>query len=185
MDLPSSPEIDMIRAEARALTATLNCVEAGELSDDARALVRDLYEVFMEPTLAEEHIVSCAQARILGRTPTVELFTPTSEPADEAIFEVTGRAWMIWATGAGRRAEALSQLQAIPAPKGNATEGQAIHLMALHPWVLAVTALLVGNHEEALRQFRRATELGGQLGTESNHVVQWTYAASVLPTAEG
>jgi hypothetical protein len=54
-------------------------------------------------------------------------------------------------------------------------------VMALTRWLTAVENLTRGNVETSRRYFRRATVLGGEYGTASNPVIQWTYAASFFP----
>lgn len=183
MPLPSSPEIEAIRDESRALSAALRCID-GPLSNEARSAIETVYADYYV-TDAETRLVHMAMSKLLriDREPDpnqpagpfdMSIANRDQSEVDQIIFEVVADAWAAWAFQSGTD-EALADLRSIEVPQG---EGRALHLMALHPWLLAVTALLENDPEEARRQYRRATELGAQLGTESNPAIQWTYAAT-------
>lgn len=179
--LASNPGVQEILREAKALSAALKCL-GGPLSDEARTLIEGVLSDYAV-TNAETQLIFCAMSRLLGlRRKTVP--PPGNSPdIDRQVFEKTAGAWMAWAFQSERgRAMALAELKKLVLIVIETTEGAggAIHLMALHPWIAAITALLENNHEEARRQYHRATEIGAQLGTETNPAIQWTYAATFI-----
>ncbi len=173
MPFYQSPQIRMIFARADALSAALTCVERGCGHEKAVQLVEDVFGP--EPADDYGKLVHAAMAHIIDRPIMVSL--QGGETDDQRIFDAVGRAWIAWATGLGR-ANARKTLQDVPVPKGPRMEGGALHLMAMHPWAQAVTALLQDDLVESRRLFRRATELSSQCGIETNSAIQWTYAAS-------
>jgi len=168
------PNIQQIMAQSEALHAALAYVDRGVDRDGAlerveRALERGTF------LTVEELTIRCAMRRILGQeAPTSYRFHPAVNPPLRKFFETAARAWMIWAEK-GPASEALTDLHQLEDPSA---KKEALHQMALVPWKLAIEALLEEDLAEAKRQFLRSTELGSQLGTETNPAVQWSYAAS-------
>lgn len=169
------PGVQLIIAQAEALSATLTYVDRGSGHDEVLQLVGDALDrgVFLT---VEELTIQSAMRLILGRDdePANHCFYQATKPPMRKFFETIAQAWMVWAEK-GPVSQALEALHQLEDPS---TKREALHLMALQPWRLAVMALLKEDPVKARRQFLRATELGGQLGTETNPVVQWSYAAS-------
>lgn len=172
-----SPAVQQIIAETNALMAVLGCVEGGGGCTDAAQLVEQALDGHGGDNLeaavtrfAMERVVGCAH----GPLPDVE---PEPIPFERHLFETVALAWMRWATGTALD-EARADLRSLRKDEGYQPQGGALHLMALRPWQFAVEALIRDDRQEAQRLFRRATELGSQCGTETNPVVQWTYAAT-------
>lgn len=177
--LESNPGVQEVLREADALSAALSCLD-GPLTDEARTLIEDVLSGYMV-TDAETQLTFCAMSRLLRRRLNTVPSPTDHQDLDRQVFKKTAGAWMAWAFQSGRgRDMALAELKKMTLLVIEATEGAggALHLMALNPWVAAVTALLENNPEEARRQYHRATEIGAQLGTETNPAIQWTYAAT-------
>jgi len=177
--LDSNPGVQEVLREADALSAALSCLD-GPLTDEARTLitaVRDGYPICDTASLLTFEAMSLLLSN-RHRVAVQEPMHPKRE-VDWAFFDVIAMAWIAWAIGA-QPEEPLVELRKMTLLVIETTEGTggALHLMALHPWVAAVTALLENNLEEARRQYHRATEIGAQLGTETNPAIQWTYAAT-------
>lgn len=168
------PSVRLVIAQAEALSAALAYVNNGTGRDEALKLVAKALDRGTFLTV-EELTIQSAMRLILGQDESVNhRFYAATRPPTRHFFETTARAWMIWAEK-GSTSEALEALHQLEDPSA---KKEALHLMALQPWRLAVEALLEEDLAEAKRQFLRATELGSQLGTETNPVVQWSYAAS-------
>lgn len=158
-------------AENKALSAMIDALTphgCEQAVDQVRALWTG--EVPEDP---DDRVIFVAWARILGISVEVPII-PSGDDTARHLFARTARAWMLWAIGEGTKAKVA--LETIPEDRGR--EGGEIHLMALGPWCHGVGALIRGDREEALRYFRRSTEIGSQLGTETNYVIQWTFAAT-------
>jgi len=173
------PSVQQVIAQSEALLAALAYVDRGVDRDGAlekvqRALDRGTF------LTVEELTIRSAMRRILGQEALASYrFYPAVRPTSRHFFEVSARAWMIWAEK-GSASEALTDLHSLeePSPKSG-----ALHLMALVPWKLAIEALLEEDLAEARRQFLRSAELGSQIGTETNPAVQWSYAASFFASS--
>jgi hypothetical protein len=168
MDFKHDPALRRILAENAALFAALSFVEDGGDPANVRKKVADVL-LDHEALDLQSQTIHVAMTRIVGSK--VEVPSVRTESKRHA-FGVIARAWITWASG-GNTDEALQELQSETiSGKG------AINLMALQPWAEAVASLLSNDLPEARRLFRRATEIGSQLGTEANIVIQWTYAAT-------
>lgn len=157
--------------EAKALTTLLGYVLREEPCEDVAGLVAPIFESHQAKD-AESWLRHFAMARLLKETLTV----PELEPAEDLasrLFARTAKAWMLWA--AGRTEEAKTTLRTSD-PAG--AVGSEIHMMTLGPWWLGVDALLREDSQEARRYFRRSTEMGSQLGTETNNAIQWSFVAT-------
>ena len=185
MPLPETPEIRRLLEEARALSAVLACVDLDHRCphEDALALVSASLKAH-QGTSIEASVTKAAMQHILQEEVTGADWEPAKAPLDRLIFETTARAWMVWVTG-GYREQGHELLRNLSVPRNSQGERGALALMALQPWTVAVSALLRENLDEARRQFDRATELSAQFGTDTNTVIQWTYAASFWVISEG
>lgn len=173
-----SPYIEQAITEAKALSAALAFVEGQGPREEAVGLTEKALHGHDGKNL-HGIVTRYAMEHIVGRSHNTSVVVkPNGKSLERRIFETTSLAWLRWISqeGAESSLEALRLLQ----EEGESCQpqGGALHLMALRPWQLAVRALISGDREEAKRLFRRATELGSQCGTESNPVVQWTYAAT-------
>ena len=160
-----------VETEIRAMSAALACLQGGD-REETLTLVRAALPM-EKPSSVEDLVTQAAMRVILGQPVEPPTFEPAKRPSDRHLFEVTSRGWLVWASQ-GDRKETLRGLQALSVPSGKG----ALHLMALRPWKAAVEALLREEPLESRMLFWRASEMGAQFGTESNPVVQWTYAAS-------
>lgn len=153
------------------LITTLDSLEDSTQRPTALKLVEQWYARGKKTTVAEQ-VIRAAQAKILGRPIlAVSVKSDAKKSVDVRVFEAFAQAWTLWAAGE----DPTSHLSP---SKADDEYGGAIHLMALEPWGEAIRELHSGSAEEARRLFRRSMELGSQCGTETNNVVQWTYAAS-------
>lgn len=172
------PAVQRLLTQSEALSTALAYVERGTGREGVLRLVKLALDggVFLT---VEELTTQSAMYRILGQEgPINHRFDPAVRPYERKLFETIAQAWMIWAAEEppGEALEALHQLQEDTPPKKG-----ALHLMALQPWKLAVEALLEEDLAEAKRRFLRSAELGGQFGTETNPVIQWTFVATLFP----
>lgn len=172
-----STDLTKMLREAKALSLMLSCTTQGTSCDEALPLVRTLWEA-SHPASPAEWLRHSAMASVLGETVQVPALAAENDAAGQ-LFLRTSLAWTLWA--AGRLGDARLALKAGCEPTNR--EGAEIHLMALGPWCRGVGALLDGDHAEALRFFRRATEIGSQLGTETNEAIQWSYAATLFQSS--
>ena len=173
-----SPAVRQLIAEAEALSAALAYVEQRGNREEAVRRVEQALRGHEGSDLAAV-VVRYAMERILDREhdgpPTVET---SASPLERHIFETVALAWLRWTTGQDTKV-AQEELRGLQEEDGGfQPQGGALHLMSLRPWQFAVQALLAEDPEEARRLFRRSGELGSQCGTETNPVVQWTYAAT-------
>lgn len=158
-------------AEAKALRTLLDAVE----HDGPTAPVVKLVQVLRDAELqnlrdSSDWLRHNAMAKVLGEfvlTP-VGVF-PTSDV--DRFFHQTFLVWSAWAAGRVQEAQDLM-------PKKVPEQGSELHLMALRPWYEGLKALSRDDAQEARRLFRRSTEIGGQLGTETNNAIQWAYGAT-------
>lgn len=172
LDLKQDPALRRIVDENAALSLALEFVEDG---GDANAVRKSVTNVLLDhetPDLSSQ-IIHVAMARIIDLYCSPPSIAPTTKPTD---FEIIARAWLTWVYK-GNTLEALRELQPITIGN-NLVNGGAINFMVLQPWAFAVEALLLGALPDARRLFRRATDIGSQLGNEANVVIQWTYAAT-------
>lgn len=168
-----TPQVQQTIAETKALGAVLAVVLQGGATDEATALVRSVFEKH-RPQDPDTWLRHFAMAHILGVSITLPALASEGDGA-QRLFTRTARVWMLWAGG---QLEAARGLLTTPEPNH---EGGEIHLMALGPWCLGLDALLRSDREEARRYFRRATEVGSQLGTETNNAIQWAFGATFFP----
>lgn len=165
-------EVNHITVESRALEAALAVVEGQGNPAQASASIEALLSLWTPDDSPGDYVKLAAFRRIVGDSLVGPGWLPSSSgPEDQRIFELTAHAWVTWASGGTEPFE--SQIDSPP----SGGEG-LIHRMALGYWAVAVENLTKKDLPEARRLFRRATELGGQFGTETNPVVLWTYAAS-------
>lgn len=158
--------------ETNVLRSLMTCIAKAAPCD--LALVEPVFDQQL-PSDPESWLRYVAMAKLLGR----EVGAPELEPSEEAtsrLFIRTARAWMFWATR--RPDEAKTALNGTVCSAPSREAGGEIHMMALGAWCHGVGALLREDREEALRYFRRATEIGSQLGTETNTAIQWAYVAT-------
>lgn len=161
-------------AEMKVLSALLSCVAGGPPVPDVRSLVRPVLEA-QSPKDAESLVRSFAMMKLLGE-PLSPPELEAGEGAASRLFVRTARAWMLWAVGRLDEAKiALKTTVCEPSPREG---GGEIHLMAIGPWCVGVSALLRDDPEEARRFFRRSVEVGSQLGTETNNAIQWALVAT-------
>ena len=125
----------------------------------------------------EDYVTWCAMMRVYwGDVPTPTHIEDDTENPERALFLVTSWAWMMWASGSAREI-ALKELEGV----NLLDEGTSVlHHLALTNWAKATIALLKDDHNEAKRRYRRALDVGGRFGTETNTVVVWTYIATFL-----
>jgi hypothetical protein len=166
--------IESILAESRALTAALESLQGRRGMGEVLSLVGPALDAREDSSDVEDTATCAAMGFITGRPVSRPSFRPAKRPDDRHIFETVAKSWILWASRSDPE-EALNALQALRIPSGKVS---ALHLMALSPWKGAVEALLKKDASEARRLFLRASELGSQFGTESNPVVQWSFAAS-------
>lgn len=164
-DIRQSAVAQRIIAESRALRAAM------AMTGEAVQLIRD---VCQEPRDGiEGALTTWAMEKILGELRLPESFVFRKGPGRE-FFSYVAYAWGCWATGDVANARVwLKMADRLPE-----ASGEALHMMALNPWKSAVEALVEGNQDEAMRLYRRAMEIGSQVGTPTNTAIQWTYAAS-------
>lgn len=154
--------------EGRAVALCCDAVEGRADPNRAQTLVETLWRD--QPTdTVEDRVVWYAMGKVVGALlPAPSTMEAGRDLDDRGLFLDTAQAWMTWASEGGGhlswsdRKEGASVLQ---------------HLSVAN-WASAVEALLREDLSEAKRYYRRALEVGGQFGTESNSVITWTYAAS-------
>lgn len=171
--------VEYILAESRALSAALASIHGAGSQEDASILVASVLDVQKEPSDTSELTTRAAMSFILGRQVEPPNFKPLDKPHDRHVFESVSKGWITWASQ-GDLDGTLKELRSLSVRLSGKSY---LHLMALNPWKSAVEALLERNPAESWKQFRRASELGAQFGTESNPVIQWTFAASFFFTS--
>lgn len=167
--------VSQVIAEGRALTRSLDVIEAGASAREARRCCAEYLTLHHEPDNLENVVIDGALRKICGLEGTTY---------DTAEFEIPqtleGRLlqdgivrWMQWACDVSIHLT----------PSTSTHRVSELDRMALSPWLEGIEQLHTGNTSEARRFFRRAVTLGGSYGTRSNPVIQWTYAASFFPTS--
>ncbi len=176
--------VSKVIAEGNALTRALAVVEDGGSTAVARRLC-EIYLVQHDVDDLESYAIDCALRKICSVDPTdYSIPHAGTDDVDGCLFELGVRAWTQWAREK-MIGEGLNEL-----PRCDATRCLSLDLvrstfdvMALTRWVTAVENLTLGDVETSRRYFRRAAILGGEYGTASNPVIQWTYAASFFPAS--
>jgi capsid protein len=140
-----------------AITARMNDAFVSE----ARRACEDLLEEGL-PDSTEGRIIEVAASRISRRPTRIQTIQGSS------LLDAIARAWVAWAT----HSEAV-------AIEGK-TEGKALDTIALKLWARAVEALIQEDLPEAVKWFTRASRFSSEYATDSNALIQWTYAASVI-----
>lgn len=173
--------VDKLIAEGNALTRSLAIVEDGGETTEARRLCQIYLLVHSVDTL-EDCTIDCALRKICRLEPVAYSIPPQeiNEALGAQLFRLGACTWMQWARG-----DSPVGMLAPDERRMHPTEvvHSALDVMALTAWVEAVENLQNGDLSTGRRYFRRATVLGGEYGTVSNPVIQWTYAASFFPTA--
>lgn len=174
MSFPS--EAFDLAEESDALSTLFSYIN-GEEVDLTTSLdfVRRTYSS-LESSSAEEWLMIAAMAKILAKDIPEPDFAPMSGPADQHVFVSCANAWGRWAGGYPDLA--TKALKAGASNDLHAGRGRALHLMALASFRGAVEALISDDLVEAQRLFRRSIEMGSQMGTETNPVIQWVFVAS-------
>jgi hypothetical protein len=177
----SFSEVSRLMTEGRAISVVCEAIAGRENPLKAQRFVEGL--LVEQPTETVEDLVTWyAMNRISGREihPTGPLFYEEGADPDRELFLATSDAWVIWATeGPTSRVLPLHSLN-------TSEEGSSItHHIALTAWAQAVKNLLAGDLAESKRFYRRAIEVGGQFGTETNSVIVWTYAATFFHPSHG
>lgn len=175
---------DEMLAEIAALNVVLLAVDKKRDRAEAVAIVHRVVGKRLNLTRHEDFFVTCAMHRIVGEPlPDDEL------PLDESkwttfVLRTVLRAWLAWARG--QEAVATEMLRSLKIDQKHKERVQertgAVHLMALYFWASAVEALAQGDRVNSLKLWKRAMEVGSTVGTESALLVQWSYAASFLPS---
>jgi hypothetical protein len=161
-----------ILVESRALEAALAVVEGQGDPALVSSSIQTMLSLWQPDGSPGDLAKQVAVHKIAGDSLPTTTWTPTgSGPEDRKLFEMVVHAWIAWVSGTQDLFE--SHVEGPPS-RGDGL----IHRMALGYWAGAVENLTRHDLVEARRLFRRAAELGGQFGTESNPVVLWTYAAS-------
>ncbi len=197
-----SPSTEMLRifAESRVLRDAFAYVDQGK---GQPTLIREAVRASMttSPTGTENRLIELAKTKLVtgiisepARACSAEqvgdfrqvrpsvIQAHVSARTDRQLFKAIGQAWAFWAASNSEDARALLE----QLPQGPFT-GSALHLMALKPWREAIQNLTEGCTEIARRNFKRASEVSSQVGTETASAIQWTYVASFFhgPTEEG
>lgn len=179
-----NPEVQKVIAEGRALSLALNVIEGDTDADEARRATQRVYDR-CDPDSLSDWVQAFAACRILGlkfRGLVAALLTTEDlieDPQERDLFEATAYAWIIWASKTPDNSGYLHRLQA--ARESFQEREGLLHQLALGYWAGAVEQLFLGDDGEARRLFRRTADVGGQLGTETNPVIQWTFAATFFP----
>lgn len=177
-----SPSVSALLAEMDALSAALRAAELGEDPDDAKARVAGMTE-HRNPKTIEEFVVAGAMRRILGKLPEAPGLRPVKQPWDKQLEEIVGLAWLFWARGDNDRATAILRKLSERQKKHErvAARSGAVNVVTLTFWSKAVTHLLEGDRKLAQKFFKRAIEIGSQIGTDSHPMISWAYAATYFP----
>lgn len=173
--LPVSCELFDTDDEMAALATLADPLGSGPDQEEALSFIRRVVDT-MEPTDATTSLVLASMAKILALDDLpLGDFEPESGPADQQAFVLISKAWIAWSQGDLQTARSLlGQVET----HLSSIRGGAIHLIALSHWKCAIQQLLEGDRTEAWRLFRRAIDFGGQMGTETNPAIQWSYVAS-------
>lgn len=174
--------VETLVMEMAALEALFEAIRGEGLPDRAVALCRQALEAqSSEPRTLEQHIVRAALIRATSEAfafTTVLPKTTTRPSWVTFVYETIGMAWLRWLMSGDTSAIGLmARIRAAEPDTGHVPDG-AIELMSLAEWGAAVEALAVGDEANAKRHFERATEIGAQVGSDSNPSINWTYAAS-------
>lgn len=166
--------VETILAETRALSLCLEVIQGSGDMEDAITHVWSFLKKLSPPSDVAGMTMQSAMKVISGVPVQEPTFVPVDKPVDRHAFEVISKGWIQWASQQDSEA-ALEAVRTLEVPMSGP---RALHMMALRPWREAVEALLRKDVVNARRLFWRASELGSQFGTESNPIVQWTFAAS-------
>jgi hypothetical protein len=172
-------------AEGHALTRALAVIEDGASVDEARRCCSSYFDHHVTDSL-ENCVIDCALRKIC-RLPATTYSIPHVDDLEDVgayLFQSGAHSWMEWAR-VGMTTDLPDGLRPLGAAAHHSLEAvrSALDVMALTNWVAAVDNLRRGDLQAGRRYFRRATVLGGEYGTVSNPVIQWTYAASFFPQA--
>jgi len=175
--MPSGPfqEITRLMTEGRAISMVCEAIEGRVNPLKAQKFVESLLLKQPRDTV-ENQVTWYAMSRIAGReVHSGPVFNEGDVDLDRELFLATAWAWVVWAAeGPTNKVLSLHKLSL-------SDEGSSVlHHIALSNWAKAVKSLLAGDQAEAKRFYRRAVEVGGQFGTETNSVIVWTYAATFL-----
>lgn len=162
--------------------ALLVCDGRGDIEGTLR-LCRT-YLARLNPSTVADYVTEAALTRILGRpVGPVEPWL-NGRNWEEQVSEAVGLAWLDWAAGAPD--EARRKIHALRAKrKSESFNGRtgAIHLLTLAFWSEAILLSIDEDREGARRFYKRALELGSQLGTDSHPMISWAYAATFFISA--
>lgn len=162
-------ELSRLMSESRAVVMACEAIEGRENPLRVKQFIQGL--LGDRPPTTEDQVAWYAMTRIAGGA------TPPAKLEGEGLFEATAWAWMTWVTSGPDQ----GAIQVLDRATQEAEGPSVLHHLALSNWAKAVRALHLGEMTEAKRLFRRAVDVGGQFGTESNPTVVWSYAATFFP----
>ena len=156
-------------------------VEGSGSPTEATVAVRKALALSGDPATFQDTLTRAALQAILRQPVLVIEGEPSEESWTTHLYETIGLSWLSWANGTAPK-KILEEIERLKKRENFSLGGDgAVHLMTLHFWLDAVTALVRGQPEEAKRLWTRAIEVGASAGTESHATILWTYIASFFP----
>jgi collagenase-like PrtC family protease len=155
-------EVVETTTEIRALKLALLAKADEVYGPEARLACRDLLEEASLPDTAEGRVIRVA-ASLVGRR---EFDPPCIEGT--GLREAIARAWVAWVAG-----HEVTCIEGHP-------RGPVLDALALRYWRKAIQALIEGDPDEANLWFPRAAHFSSEYATDSNALIQWTFAATRL-----
>ncbi len=181
---PSERELDLLDdmtsvvTEMAALGAVFEAMKEGGSRERALRLCRESLSTKASPRSFEELVTSAALCKILGEPfEHSNLFKAETTTWRDFVFQTISSAWISLTLG---KASAEGLLSSMMTLRGHFEEPQegAIELLALGEWGKAVEATSRKDFVSARRHYEQAIDVGSQIGADSNHTINWSYAAS-------
>lgn len=182
--LDRDPQVRRIRLEMRVQDRAVSALRGTIQPRRARRACHLFRKARPSADTLEDLVVDAALALIdQAPVPLVEAECTCGGTWDGFMYEVISYVWLRWAGGDTSTVQDL-----IPRLLSDTDEqhriglhGSSLHVLALSCWAHGVEHLTRGNKIEARVHFERALEAGDIIGTPSNGVIAWTYAASFFP----
>lgn len=181
---PSTKELDLLDdmnsvvTEMAALSAVFETLRGEGSRERALSLCRETSSTKGTPRNVEELVTWAALCKILGNSFQHSLPTKVESSSwRDFVFETIASAW-VSLTVSGRRVDGLMSSLMKLRPSFEESQEGGIELLALGEWGKAVEATSSGDLVSAKRCFEHAIDVGSQVGADSNHTINWSYAAS-------
>ncbi len=168
----------LIRDQALVLDATQQVVEHGDVFDGDKVRYRINLLI---PEIVPDNIVEATALvamNVIGERRHTTL--TNMEPIEGVLATDVTALCFAWVHGVMRNDPIdISKIEKIAA---STPDDEAVQAMAIRAWAGALVALLQHDRTEARRLWRRAMDIAGSFGVESQQAITWTYMATFFPT---